>query len=354
LNHLALFVIGHSPAILTETLAACQGDPPDEIRVCTTASGANLLVQTMFAEGGWVAFQNAFPVYAETNFSESHIHAPEGLDDIRSDADNRLIAQSILSMVRDGVDQADKVSASIAGGRKTMGYLMGFGLSLFGRPQDRLTHVLVPEAWERDRSFLIPSPDEVDQITLVDIPFVRLGSHLKPAIAKADVETIVASAQTVIDLAALHPVVLRIRSREIEYLGQTVGLPEREFSILQFFAQQKIKHCSRPKQTICGDCRDCFLSIDGMDEHKEELLAVRMQFGGIHNAMYERFEEAWKVKRAASDNLPEPLRRISEAVEKQFAADPRAQALMVLNVGKRNQASYGLMADKSQIRIERE
>jgi len=215
-------------------------------------------------------------------------------------------------------------------------------------------HVLVPEDWERDRSFLIPDRDEVHRITLVDIPFIRLGSHLKPAISKADVETIVASAQTVIDLAALHPVVLRIRSRQMVYLGQTINLPEREFSILQFFAQQKLKHCIRPDESICGDCRDCFLSIDDVDDRKEELLAVRMQFGGIHNAMYERFEEAWKDKRAASVNLPEPLRRISEAVEKALGADPRAGQVMIRNVGKKGYARYGFMADKSQIRIDRE
>jgi len=141
LKHLALFVIGHSPAILTETLAACQNDPPDEIRVCSTATGAELLSRTMFAEGVWESFKKAYPVYAETRFSDDYIIAPEGLDDIRSDADNRIISQTIFSMVRSGVERSDKISASIAGGRKTMGYLMGFAMSLFGRPQDRLTHV---------------------------------------------------------------------------------------------------------------------------------------------------------------------------------------------------------------------
>jgi len=32
-HHLALFVTGHSPAIVTETLAALHADPPDEVGV---------------------------------------------------------------------------------------------------------------------------------------------------------------------------------------------------------------------------------------------------------------------------------------------------------------------------------
>jgi len=354
LKHLALFVIGQSPAILTESLAACYDNPVDEIRVCTTVSGASLLRQAMFDNGGWESFRHSYPAYVNTRFNESSIFTPAKLEDIRSDDDNRMMARFILTMVRDGVDQADMVSASIAGGRKTMAYLMGFAMSLFGRAQDRLTHVLVPEAWERDRSFLVPPPSEVDRITLVDVPFVRLGSHLKPAIAKADVETIVASAQTAIDLAALQPLTLRIRKRELDYLGKRVQLAEREFTIYQFFAQQKIKYCKHPEQALCGDCRDCFLSVDQIDEKKEELLAVRVQFGGVNDAMYERFEEAWKPRRAAATNLPEPLRRISEAIEKGWGIDPRAELIKVRNVGKRNHQAYGLLADKTQIRIVRE
>ncbi len=43
MSHIAAFVIGHSPAIITETLAASMDAQPDMIRVCTTLSGARLL-----------------------------------------------------------------------------------------------------------------------------------------------------------------------------------------------------------------------------------------------------------------------------------------------------------------------
>ncbi|RMD65941.1 hypothetical protein D6833_02175, partial [Candidatus Parcubacteria bacterium] len=100
-------------------------------------------------------------------------------------------------------------------------------------------------------------------------------------------------------------------------------------------------------------CRACFLGYDDIEERKEELLAVRQQFGGIYSAGYEAFDNAWKHARSAVVNVPEPVRRINEAVERVFGADPRAEQIKVRNVGPRGKAAYGVMADKTQLRIVR-
>jgi CRISPR-associated protein (TIGR02584 family) len=50
------------------------------------------------------------------------------------------------------------IHASIAGGRKTMGFYLGYALSLFGRPQDRLSHVLVSSPFESNQNFFYPLP----------------------------------------------------------------------------------------------------------------------------------------------------------------------------------------------------
>jgi len=353
-HHLALFVTGHSPAIVTETLAALHADPPDEVRVCTTSAGAETLCRSLFEQQGWASFQTSYPRYAETVFDESCIIFNDELADIRNGEDNKVISQSILSMVSDGVKKSSRVTASIAGGRKTMGYLMGFAMSLYGRPQDRLTHVLVPPEWEANRSFLFPEPDDLDSIDLVDIPFIRLRGHLKASISNADIDTLAESAQSAINLSALEPMQIRIRRRSVEAYGKSVTFSEREFSFLQFFAEQKLRNCCHPKRPTCDECRDCFLGYDEIDAKKDDLLRIRAQFGGVDSGNYVRFETSWDSPRPSSTNLHDPLRRLAEEVEKVFVADPRAECLLVRNVGKRGEAHYGLMADKSQIRISKD
>jgi len=354
MKHVALFVIGHSPAIVTETLAASVSNPPDVVRVCTTASGAKLLHQTFFTQAGWGNFQQAYPCYQNTLFDASCITVPKDLNDIRSSEDNQHMAQAIFEMVQWAVQDSSMISASIAGGRKTMGYLLGFAMSLFARPQDRLTHVLVPSEWERDRGFLFPEPNEAQQVTLVDIPFVRLGKHLKAALANADIKTLVASAQTSIDISAMDSISLHIRSQTIAYLGKTIQLSDREFAFYQFFVEQKLKHCHHTEATTCESCTDCFLSYEEIDQKKEDLLLIRSQFGGINSGNYVRFEKAWRGKHVAATNVHEPLRRIAESIEALFGTDPRAERLMIRNVGQKGVPSYGLLADKVQLSVERE
>lgn len=45
---------------------------------------------------------------------------------------------------------------NLAGGRKSMGFYIGYALSLFGRGQDRMSHILVEEAFETHPEFFYP------------------------------------------------------------------------------------------------------------------------------------------------------------------------------------------------------
>jgi hypothetical protein len=79
-----------------------------------------------------------------------------------------------------------------AGDRKTMGFLGGDALSLFGRRQDRLSHVLVQPPFQNLPSFHVPPRRARDdplpgggrvrsaaaEVVLVDVPFVRLCADM--------------------------------------------------------------------------------------------------------------------------------------------------------------------------------
>ena len=350
----AAFVIGHSPAVLTETLAAARARDGLDIRsvhVISTRTGAELLRKRLFDEGGWEAFLAEWPEFSSTAFSERHVRAVD-CDDIRAEAENRLVVEAVLALVRELTEESRPgLLASLAGGRKTMSYHLGFAMSLFGRPGDRLTHVLAPEAWERDRDFLVPPRQEASRIDLVDVPFIRVRDHISATLADAGLDALVRSAQTSIDMAALEPVELIGRDRALRHLGREIRLSEREFTYLKFFAVRKLDHCREPERATCGGCTACFLTYDEIDACKDELLAIRQEFSGIYSANYERFESAWEQPRSASANIPEPVSRINEAIGRAFGADPRAERLKIRNVGRRGEARYGFMADKSQIRL---
>ena len=200
-----LAVSGLSPQIVTETLyaLAVRGERrwvPTEIRLLTTARGAEHARLNLLSGDRWFhrlcADYHLPPIHFDADCIEV-IRDAEGapLADIRSQADNDATADALTEAVRALTAAPDcALHVSIAGGRKTMGYYLGYALSLFGRAQDHLSHVLVEEGYEGHPQFYYPSPGErvihtlgpnprpLDcrqaEVTLAEIPFVRLREGL--------------------------------------------------------------------------------------------------------------------------------------------------------------------------------
>ncbi|AIL32867.1 CRISPR-associated ring nuclease Csm6 [Basilea psittacipulmonis] len=200
-----LSVTGMSPAVVTETLYALVHEKkmiPTEIHVITTLNGKNKVMSALLGiEGGRQKSKGALAEFCEDynlppiKFDESCIHVitnenDEELSDIRTPQENQLAADVIIGLVGDFCrDKQTQVHVSIAGGRKTMGFFMGYALSLYGREQDSLSHVLVSSDFENLPNFYYPKPQpymindlqgrEIDasqaKVMLAEIPWVRLS-----------------------------------------------------------------------------------------------------------------------------------------------------------------------------------
>ena len=157
--------IGTSPAVLTETVWALahQKKPvvPDEIVVITTKSGREVLQGTMMSGSPsvWERLKAALrkekiAIEGKLVFGEASIHAipdKDGnvLSDLRTGDDNLLAADFMLREIRQYTEASDTVVlCSIAGGRKTMSALLFSCMTLLGREDDKVYHVLPPPEFE--------------------------------------------------------------------------------------------------------------------------------------------------------------------------------------------------------------
>lgn len=202
-----LAVTGLSPQVVTETIyaLAVQRQPawiPQEVRLVTTAEGAERARLTLLdRKSGWFHRLRREYRLPEIRFNESGIRvvvdgAGRPLADIRTVADNMAAADFLLQEIREITrNPRSELHVSIAGGRKTMGFFAGYALSLCGRPQDMLSHVLVDPPFESHPGFFFPTrephvihtpppesrPLDASQarITLAEIPFVRLRELLE-------------------------------------------------------------------------------------------------------------------------------------------------------------------------------
>ncbi len=265
-RRILLAVTGLSPQIVTETLYALAVDrepawTPTEIHVVTTTRGAENVRHALLSDDpGW--FHRLCSDYrlSEIAFGIENIHVvtrPDGvpLDDILDDADNRAVADFITEQVRARTsDPVASVHVSIAGGRKTMGFYIGYALSLFGRAQDQLSHVLVSPPFESLPEFFYPAPRtrvirdrsgrEVDaneaRVHLGDIPFVRLRDGLPKSFleGRARFSDAVAEAQKALPPVALHldPGALTVTAG-----GECFCLKPSDFAFYLMLAERKRK-----------------------------------------------------------------------------------------------------------------
>ena len=257
-----LAVCGLSPQIVTETiyaLASASEEPfvPTEVHLITTREGAQRAELSLLSDDlGWFHKLCADYHLPGIHFDRRNIHivrdaGVRGLDDIRSIEDNRAAADFITARVREfSADAHCALHVSIAGGRKTMGFYLGYALSLYGRPQDRLSHVLVSEPFENSIDFFYPTPysrvlqtregkladTAMAEVTLAEIPFVSLRHGLPQALlaGHASFSETVQAAQ-----AALAPpeLVLDLARRRILAGGIEVDLPPSELALLAVFAR---------------------------------------------------------------------------------------------------------------------
>lgn len=208
-------VLGLTPQVLTETLyyLVTHDFVPDEIHLITTRNGAsnvknvllnshNNILERLCEDMKEELNGKRYSLHDEKNENEDEnkgnlfIHGLLNTDDIRNYDDNVEIADIIIDVIRVlSADPESTIHCSIAGGRKTMGFLAGYAMSLFGRTQDKLSHVLIePEAFERANGFYYPSQrDDMKiedprtreilrasdaRVMLADIPFIKLGRYI--------------------------------------------------------------------------------------------------------------------------------------------------------------------------------
>ena len=139
--------------------------PIDEVFVMTTTMGKATCQKRLLDEGRFEKMLVDYDIDPNTvEFDADHIFVFEdakgnNLDDIRTSEENRLVRDQIFNNIKEWTrDPNVALHCSLAGGRKSMGFILGAAIHFFGRAKDQLYHVLVsmPEIERSDASYYYP------------------------------------------------------------------------------------------------------------------------------------------------------------------------------------------------------
>ena len=364
-RRILLCTVGLAPQIVTETLyALCVRKSPSpfvptEIHVITTADGEKrtrtMLLDPPHAQLAKFAEEFGLPV-AET-LRPDRIHVVrdakgEPLRDISTEPHNQAAADLIIETVYNLTkDEEAALHFSIAGGRKTMGFLLGTAASLFARPQDKLSHVLVEQqAFEQHPEFFFkpkiprtlydkhkqPIGNTADaNIVLAEIPFVKLRQGLPTPL----LEGVWSFSQTVVHAqkaVAGHELVLDHSSQYVSCQGIVFELTPMQFALYSILAKRRL-------EAVGGDGFVHWTGISGPEFLAEfsslpnatnrEIERLKKEFSKIGQPGYDinndprasKFEQA---KNRLNDRLSEKLGPYSPPYELQTRKAANSQWLM--------------------------
>ncbi|WP_071059078.1 CRISPR-associated ring nuclease Csm6 [Pelistega sp. MC2] len=360
-------VTGMSPQIITETLYSLVTEHrwiPHEIHVLTTGMGAQKITQALLGDSGFFARICQEYHLPEIQFPLQNIHIIEdnqgnALDDIRSPEQNNAAADKIVRFIHDLclIDNTE-LHVSIAGGRKSMGFYIGYALSLFGRKQDRLSHVLVEADFENNPQFFYPTlttfpldtPSGIRdassaKVMLANIPFVRMREGL-PKLQLADQWNFTQAVElTQQNLQQLH-LIINPKKESIQYHNlPPIKLQQRRFCV--YWAVVLLALEGKTKIALHNGSKD-------LTYFKEKFVSCRVQLdktykGNGIDAKQKRKELENLDEDEIKTILQEEVSRLKKEIKK-YLGD-YGSAILINSEGKNNYKCYHFSMPIENIQI---
>ena len=382
-REILIFVIGTTPQIVTETLYALTEEIsppifPDEIHLITTLHGKERLTTELIEKGRLEAFLKEYhlPSISPSRISIHVVRGGDGvaLQDIQDRSHNEALANFIVEFIREKTDDmGTRLHCSLAGGRKTMSFYLGSALQLFGRPWDRLYHVLVSPEFEshpeffykpkKNRRLASAGPDgkrtktlqtKDARICLAELPYLRLRGKI--TLEGKEFTELVMEGQREIDTALVQPTLrLNLHERTVAFGETILDLVPIQTVIYGYLLRQKLEACLFRDRPYCLDCTECFPTLADLSKRKafEEMASDYRKIYGEFSGRVDEFQKHWEKKGGIDpETLRQNISKINGLLKEQIADERILPYVSISSVGKHGSKRYGIRAEKRKIVIE--
>ncbi len=371
MRNVLLTVSGLAPQIITETIYALlhQGRKVDAVRVITTRQGRDRIFTGLFSPESRV-LTNLLADFgltrADLDFSSDNIQVlktADGieLDDIISREDNEILLKNCLNTAFNLTKEKNTaVWFLVAGGRKTMTSCLTLAAQLYGRPQDRLLHVLVSPEFENSRGFwypphktgLIKLHDSLGQpfykesrfakVRLITIPFISvrhlLAAHLldQPRPPAELMQSMIRDPQ--------RTLLVNLAEGKIVFNSIELDMHPARLALYAFFIERK-KKCALEKS--CRGCNDCYLETTAIIADRE----VTEMYRRIPGSRLLNEMSGSGISSLSKENFNSYKSKIRKDILNAFG-QTHLNDLEISSSGERPQTRYGIALERKLIRLE--
>ncbi len=362
MKNILICASGLTPQIVTETFYCLSVQKKiiiDEVYVLTTKRGSDVILgidEAVYTpkislkkelHNLCAKYKIKMPLF-ENNDTHIITAKEESLElsDIRTDKHNILFPNKTCEFISKLSNDPNSVLyCSISGGRKTMGVHLAFALSLFGRENDKLLHVLTSEEHEF-KGFYPVNKKEDAALELAEIPFVRLRSValIKDQIkykAKLKYADIVKLTQDQLHrISDTRKLILKVNQKEISYGENTVKFEPLEFAIYYKFAEQKLE----------GNNKISIHSI--ISQSFGSSIAEFIKENYDYYYFSEEIKNPWWQKGFNAENFRSKRAKINSKIALLFDDDLIKEEFIITSNKNYGETTYSIKAYPSKIKIQ--
>ncbi|MFK5926410.1 MAG: CRISPR-associated ring nuclease Csm6 [Desulfuromusa sp.] len=374
MRKILLAVCGLAPQVVTETLYALQQQDrlPDTVRILTTQQGVEACHAQLFAGGSgqYHRFLQDYNIDPEQIDFLPRAILPvlnnQGLviDDISDEDDNRCFLSACMQLAFEySGDTNNTIYYSIAGGRKTMGSCLSLAAQLYGRPQDRIFHILVTPEFENSKQFYYPpNPSRAvtlydrkqqpyqkntryAQVQLVPLPFIPLrGSFSRSLLQQPETP----SSLMMSLVQEKKPVLaINLKERTIIWKNRETDLSPVLLALYAFFAEHK--KGAECQHADCPGCQHCTLNLPEILS-SDNLDRIATLYQRIRPGCDIRSMSDTGISSLSAENFNSTRSKLNKRLEEAFGAYEK-KIIQLAGQGSKPGVRYGLILSKNQLTL---
>lgn len=377
-SQVLVVVAGITPQIITETTYALGTRPKpvrlDRLCIVTTTVGREKVQESLVRRGILQKLTEEYGLEPLTIDDDSFVMIKDGngqeIVDITDNEENEAVGDLITSLIRDLTDDpSTTLHCSIAGGRKTMGFYLGAALQLFGRPRDRLYHVLVTPEFESNPDFFYPPkkptvieskrPDGTTKrlntknarVQLAELPFIRLRDKL--SLEGKNFKELVRKGQGQVDAALVQPqLTVYLADRLINIDNHTIEMAPTLALFYAALLLRKTENCTSPDRKTCRGCNGCFVEISHLSsrEFVRKMASLWERIFPNKTGKGEEFIAKWKDG-IRQETIRQYIAKIRHEIERQSGDASFIPFCTITSNKKWGSSTYGIALERDNIRI---
>jgi CRISPR-associated protein (TIGR02584 family) len=310
-NNIFLAVIGITPQVLTECLFYYyspyykQNRKFDKIKIFTTLEGKKKLINKLFNENQLTKLENALKLKnGSIPFNKTDIILFKDINgnpinDIRTTEENEESLKILHNELKKWTsDKNTRVTATVAGGRKTMSTQMALAFQLFAREHDELIHIIPPNDKmdfnnPESQTWFFPSDPKnpTEKLDVSKIPVLRIGRYLSNDLDLPIPQLINKIQSQIIQQAPIKE--LKINGTLFLSGKEVLKLSPLLSSYFRYFLKRRLKsNC----KIDCNGCKSCFIqNADLPNIIKNEILIDHESLYTSRSGHFAKTKETRKI-----------------------------------------------------------